>query len=67
MSTLVVGKVMSVITGTGVVLLLFQPISVGCDEPINPCTTPELFAKYNSTNASKSSFSAFLVNHNLNV
>jgi hypothetical protein len=62
-----VGNVISVITSTGVVLLLFHPMLVGCEEPINPWITPRLFAKYNSTKTSKSSFTLFFVNHNLKL
>ena len=59
--------VISVITSTGVVLLLFHPIFVACEVPTNPCITPRLSAKYNSTNASKSSDCESFVNHNLKL
>ena len=66
-STEVVGNVISETTSTGVVLLLFQVMSVGCDVPANANMLPALSVKYNSQNDSKSSLIPFFVNHKLNL
>ena len=58
---------MSVVTSTGVLALLFQPMFVGCDEPTVATKLPAESLRDNSTYTSTSSPDDGFVNHKLNL